>query len=737
MKDTMALLPRIGGSVLTRDGAERWVPMRRTIAGLEADRRPCFGRSRFAEDRSARDDRSRITKRGACLEALRGADPLEASVVGAVALFDGAVSVTHLAQVVDADAFRVQACLDALRDAGLIRVLRFRDRHVRSSVLHDMPVQTIRRLHQAAAAVLFESGACPTIVADHLVCAGDCRHSWAPQVLQSAVDVAIVDDRMDCALRYLELAYRLSRDPSEKAAIAAQLVSIEWRVNPSTATRSFSLLIRALRAGHVPKTYLPLLVRYLLWHGRIAEAQVAIDGLATRASVSETVDTEVYDLRWWVAYSYPELLQTLWPETTGLVAGGPGKPEHAPVSESAELHIMLLANRAGDQIAFGAQRVLKANRLTASSVDALEAAVDSLIYVGRLDVAAAWCDALIAEAVARHAPTWRSMFTIRRSEILLRRGDLDAAATSAITSLNHIPAENLGNSVARAVAVLVLAMTAAGRYGDAAKHLDRQMPDTVFASRYALDYLHARGHYYLATGRVGCARRDFQRAGLLAQRWQMDTPMLVQWRNDLAAVYLQTGDTQRAREYASMHLDRLDGPDAHRSGGVSLRLIAATVGPRERMDLLRESERIARVSGDRLELATVLGDLGRAAELVGDHQGSRAGIRKALDLADRCGALPLRQRLTDDGTDEATDIARLVGKAHRLQELSAAERRVAELASKGKRNKDIAQGLGITISTVEQHLTRVYRKLNVSRRTDLRYVLGGASSDDPALDHAS
>ncbi|HZE16106.1 MAG TPA: helix-turn-helix transcriptional regulator, partial [Mycobacterium sp.] len=140
--------------------------------------------------------------------------------------------------------------------------------------------------------------------------------------------------------------------------------------------------------------------------------------------------------------------------------------------------------------------------------------------------------------------------------------------------------------------------------------------------------------------------------------------------------------------------------------------------------------------GDRLELATVLGDLGRAAQLVGDQQGSRAWIGKALDLADRCGALPLRQRLTDDGTDEATDIARLVGKAHRLQELSAAERRVAELASKGRRNKDIAQGLGITISTVEQHLTRVYRKLNVSRRTDLRYVLGGASSDDPALDHA-
>ena len=661
---------------------------------------------------------------------------MKASVVGAVALFDGAVSETRLAEVLDADTSRVGACLDVLRDAGLIKVLRFRDGHLRSSVLQDMPVQKIRRLHQAAAAVLFKSGACPTAVADHLVRAStrasECPHPWARQVLQSAVDVAVVDDRMGCAIRYLELAYRLSQDPREKAAIAAQLVSIEWRVNPSIATRNFSRLIGGLRAGQVPNRYLPLLVRYLLWHGRTEEAKVAINGLATHPSTSVTVDTQARYLRSWLAYSYPELSQTLWPEATGLAADRAGDAEHAPALGCAELYTMLLANEAGDQIASRAQRILKSNRLTASSIDALEAAVDSLIYVDRLEVAAAWCDALIAEAAARHAPTWRSMFEIRRAEILVRCGDLDAAATFASTSLNHIPAENLGNSVARAVAVLVLAMTASGRYDDAAKQLDREMPGTVFMSRYALNYLHARGHYYLATGQIVRAVGDFERSGCLARRWRMDSPMIVQWRNDLAAAYLQAGETQRAREYARMHLDRLDGPDAHPSGGVSLRLIAATVDPRDRMDLLRESEQIARVSGDQLELATVLGDLGRAAELVGDHRESRVWIRKAVDLADRCGAIPLRQRLTRDGTDGSTDIAWLVANAHRAKELSVAERRVAELASKGQRNKDIAQQLGITISTVEQHLTRVYRKLNVSRRTDLRYVLGGASSDHPA-----
>jgi DNA-binding CsgD family transcriptional regulator len=55
--------------------------------------------------------------------------------------------------------------------------------------------------------------------------------------------------------------------------------------------------------------------------------------------------------------------------------------------------------------------------------------------------------------------------------------------------------------------------------------------------------------------------------------------------------------------------------------------------------------------------------------------------------------------------------------------LSDAERRVAELAAHGLTNREIARKLYITVSTVEQHLTRVYRKLGVRRRMELRYSL--------------
>ncbi|ROO84807.1 regulatory LuxR family protein [Actinocorallia herbida] len=51
--------------------------------------------------------------------------------------------------------------------------------------------------------------------------------------------------------------------------------------------------------------------------------------------------------------------------------------------------------------------------------------------------------------------------------------------------------------------------------------------------------------------------------------------------------------------------------------------------------------------------------------------------------------------------------------------LSAAERRVVRLARAGHGNREIAERLFLTVSTVEQHLTRVYRKLGVRGRAGL------------------
>ena len=68
-----------------------------------------------------------------------------------------------------------------------------------------------------------------------------------------------------------------------------------------------------------------------------------------------------------------------------------------------------------------------------------------------------------------------------------------------------------------------------------------------------------------------------------------------------------------------------------------------------------------------------------------------------------------------------------------VETLSPAERRVADLAALGRRNREIADALHITPSTVEQHLTRVYRKLSVARRGELRFVLTAPHAAESAV----
>ena len=63
--------------------------------------------------------------------------------------------------------------------------------------------------------------------------------------------------------------------------------------------------------------------------------------------------------------------------------------------------------------------------------------------------------------------------------------------------------------------------------------------------------------------------------------------------------------------------------------------------------------------------------------------------------------------------------------------LSPSEMKVATLVADGYTNREIANSLYVTPSTVEQHLTRIYRKLNIRTRAELvaqRSLLGG--SDD-------
>ncbi len=655
----------------------------------------------------------------------RGGDPDRLRAAAAVAVLGGDATVQLSAALAGLDSGRIRSVLADFAEAGWVERERFAHPAIAARVLLDLPDEQRRELHGRAAELLHRSGFPCTVVAGHLLAAGDARSTWAARVLVASADRALANDEIDSAAEQLELAYRAGRRADSRAAIAGRLVSVEWRRSPSSRTRNFRRLEAALYTGRVPYADLPAAVLHMLWHGCHQQADQALARLARGPAGTLTFSPRVDFLCAWLRFTHPPHLERhhrLFADRVRIGAGSTADRE-SPHRQAADLLTALRVQHPPVDLAAAAQRLLACHHLGPTTVEALVAAVDCLIHTGRLDTADAWCASLLAEAAARHAPTWRSIFAALRADALLHRGNLPAAIEYATLAVDLVPPEHLGVWAGRPIAVLVRAFTAQGDHAEAAAQLRRPVPRAMLESRFALPYLRASGHHCLAAGRPAEALRHFRHCGTLMRQWGLDFAWLVPWRNDMAAAYLDLGERRRARALATVHLELIGGPERHPSGGVSLRLLAATGDAHHRVPLLRRAVTVARTGSDHLELATALGDLAHAHRSIGDADTAGPLLREAVRLAESCGSSALVRRLRGDRNPPAAPHPPLRAMPGRADALSPAERRVAELAALGKRNREIAELLEITTSTVEQHLTRVYRKLAVARRGELRFVL--------------
>ncbi|MQY25795.1 helix-turn-helix domain-containing protein [Nocardia aurantia] len=658
---------------------------------------------------------------------LRSGGAARLRVAQLLAVLDAPTSLWILARILDADRSAVRALIGELTANKLVAYSQFRQHDIRDAVLRETPIALRRRLHQRCAEVLYECSAPAAQVADHLIGGAEVRVPWAVPVLRNAARHALADDDTSSAIEYLELACRVADNDADRGIMLVHLAVIRWRLSPSTSTRSFARLVTMVHSGAMPAAGLAMTTRYLLYSGRAEDATRAVRLLDDAAATAEpTAAANRAVLRQWLRCFYPGL-------ATGAAADPEirtGSPDHDRMlrrcgwyeSDTAAMGLLsdVFAHGACDHAIARSQRLLRAHRLDDSTVCALLTALDVLVYADRLESAASWCDALMLEANARQAPAWQAIFGIWRSAMYLRAGAVEDAIGHAVTALSRVRGDSLGTYGGLAVACLVESATAAGRLREAATYLETEVPETVSLSRVGLHHLHARGRFRLAVGDHDGARADFLACGERMREWHMDIPGLVAWRNDLAEVQLAAGDLPGARRWAAEHLSWIRSAAKHSSGGVSLRLIAATSAPAQRVALLRKSVHIAASGAQLLETATALADLADAYHLIGERDRGRTAARRALRLAEQCGAEPLRRRLAGPRT---TNLHPVSATETPREALSPSELKVARLAAEGCRNREIARELHITTSTVEQHLTRVYRKLGVTRRAGLAAAL--------------
>ncbi len=381
-----------------------------------------------------------------------------------------------------------------------------------------------------------------------------------------------------------------------------------------------------------------------------------------------------------------------------------------------------------DRISVAAEELLRRSVLTDATIEPILGAVQCLHIAGRADKARRWTETLLGESLRRNAGGWHAMFSVLGADIAFEQGDLAEVLALVDGGFAGIRDRQGSVLVSGLRARRALAQTAMGDFEAVAGELNRTAPRALFGSFHGVVHLRARGHYNLATNRPHAALDDFLAVGRLVESWGIDRPRWAAWRSDAAEAWLQLGNPEEAHRLAGEELTLTDLGHA-RARGICLRLLGVSAEPGARVTLLTRAVRQLQHAGDRLELAKALFELSRVQHRLGHAAEAAVGARRAWQLAKDCGAEPLRARMRLGQEETGQALPQMPAEEGNEALLSESEKKVAVLAACGYTNRDISSRLYITVSTVEQHLTRVYRKLNIDGRQQLPVDLQLAVSE--------
>ena len=307
-----------------------------------------------------------------------------------------------------------------------------------------------------------------------------------------------------------------------------------------------------------------------------------------------------------------------------------------------------------------------------------------------------------------------------RAFALLRRGDLPEAEADARAALDATTP--LGSTYA----YLAEALAERGELAEAMQTLDLAgMSDDHHAYQTAV-LLDPRARLRIASGEVTQGLADLLAAGETIGSFGMHNPSYSAWRSQAALTMAGLGDRQEARRLVAEEIELARRWGAPRPLGVALRAAGLVEGGDEGLQLLRESVDVLATSQAQLERAKSFTELGAALRRSNRRAEARAFLQEGFELARRCGAIVLAERTHAELLATGARPRRLVRSG--VDSLTPSERRVAQMATEGQTNREIAQALFVTPKTVETHLSHIYRKLEIQARSQLPGAMAESSS---------
>lgn len=608
--------------------------------------------------------------------------------------------------------------LEALRVAGVLDGTAFRHGSAPREILADLGTLQRNELHRRAAIVQNNAGSPTTEVACHLLAARHAAEPWQRSALRDAAETAIGQENIRLAVRYLELALENSPNGPDRIEIYLRLALVTQRISPAaTEIRHLAALLSAFHADKMPSTAYDGLADLLFSYGRVQEAFDVLQRQGTEWSAADVRAGDHPSIAWlWAWYS----------RHSGEHGGdGPAarfpRPDEAGAQNPHATATSLFKTFEGSFLsgeradwAAAAENLLEVSTLSDSTVWSLTCAIKALIIADRLEAAWQWCEWLVKESASRDAPGWQAIFSLQQAMVGLRQGKI-AASMECIRLVESVITERSTGYACAAETVLAALYMETGRYDEVARVFAKPIPPAWEKSVYWLSYLCIRGCFHLATNRPHSALSDFLRIGKVAERALVDHPTLVPWRLYVAQAWLHLGDKKMSARTLAEHIARAPGHGG-RDHAMMLRLQAQLAPPHKRPGLLFRAIDELLATGDRLEQARTLHELAVVLHGLGHESWAARAQAAAVHIARHC--LPDQAARAPAPVPERT--GRSAPDAPGGQKLlTRAEHRVAALVAKGLTNRQVAGKLHITVSTVEQHLTRIYQKLGISRRADI------------------
>ena len=650
----------------------------------------------------------------------------------AVAVLGDGSELGHAATVAELDDATASEAAVALRRIDVLAAtepLEFAHPVVRSAVYAGLSPLERTRAHSRAARLLADSSEEPERAAAHLLRIPASRDRDALRVLRAAAGRALRRGAPDSAVAYLRRA--LEEDPTgeERAELLLELGSAEGLVSGPDAVDHLKSALELIEDPVRRARAAVVLARQLLFLFRPHEA-VDVSTRALEELGGE--DPELGRILEAGLINTAMFEPPLYELAAERLAHVRREPSDATAGEKRLLALLAYHDaRAGApavEVVPLARRALSGGTLLEEENGGGPFILASMVLtMADLDEAMAVYDASLAQAHRRGSVFALAAARIFRAQALVFRGDLAEAEGEGREAMDASETWGIEIAPGYSTAFLADALMEAGKLEEAATVLGRagfgpeQAPDTAHVHWFLDSW--ARLHILMGDVRRGLA--DTLEAGRRFEAVGGRNPAFMAWRSTAALALLELGDSEEARRLAAGELELARRWGAPRALGRALRVAGLAKGGAAGLDLLREATEVLESSAARLEHAKALTDLGAALRRANRRSQAREMLRRGLELATLCRAAPVAERAEREilATGTRPRKVYLTG----LESLTPSERRVAEMAAQGRKNREIAQALFVTVKTVEWHLTQAYGKLGVGARTELQELLERSS----------